>query len=172
MPIKPRRLNYGDTLGIVAPASAPPDPRAIDYAVAEIEKLGFKVKLARNVRNRLGFLAGTDRERASDLMNMFTDRRVSGILCVRGGYGTARLLPLLDYRLIRSNAKVFVGYSDITSLHFAFLKKANLVSFHGPMLNSDFVREKFPIAPPTEIETPVDARRLRALVIRNLEMAG
>jgi len=63
---------------------------------------------------------------------------------VRGGYGTARLLPLLDYTVIRANPKIFVGYSDITSLHCAFLAKAGLVSFHGPMLNSDFVKESFP----------------------------
>jgi muramoyltetrapeptide carboxypeptidase len=75
---------------------------------------------------------------------MFTDRRVRGILCVRGGYGTARLLPLLDYRLIQDNAKVFVGYSDITSLHCAFLTRSNLISFHGPMLNSDLANPDMP----------------------------
>lgn len=138
MLIRPRHLSPGDTLGVIAPASAPPDPRSIDRSVGVLEQLGFKVKLAPNVRQRHGYLAGSDRERASDLMQMFTDRRVRGILCVRGGYGTARLLPLLDYRVIRAHAKVFVGYSDITSLHCAFLTKANLISFHGPMLNSDF----------------------------------
>ncbi len=109
-----------------------------------MQKLGFKVKLAPNVRKRRGFLAGGDRDRASDLMCMFADRKVDAILCVRGGYGTARLLPLLDYNLIRANPKIFVGYSDITSLHCAFLTKANLVSFHGPMINSDFVNEDMP----------------------------
>jgi muramoyltetrapeptide carboxypeptidase len=63
---------------------------------------------------------------------------------VRGGYGTARLLPLLDYRTIRANPKLLIGYSDITSLHCAFLVKSGLVSFHGPMLNSDFVKQSFP----------------------------
>lgn len=144
MPIRPQHLSPGDTLGVVAPASAPPDPRAIDHSIAAIEKLGFKVKLAPNVRQRHGYLAGTDRERAGDLMQMFTDRRVHGILCVRGGYGSARLLPLLDYRVIRAHAKVFVGYSDVTSLHCAFLTQANLISFHGPMLNSDFNHADIP----------------------------
>ena len=139
MLIRPKRLQPGDTIGIIAPASAPPDPTNLDRAVAALEKLGFKVKLAPKVRKRLGFLAGSDRERAGDLMGLFADRRVSAILCVRGGYGAARLLPLLDYRAIRVNAKIFAGYSDITSLHCAFLTKANLISFHGPMLNSDFV---------------------------------
>ncbi len=144
MPIKPPRLNYGDTVGIIAPASAPPDPKAIERSVEAIEKLGFRSKLAANVRKRWGFLAGSDRERAGDLMKMFLDRQVKAIICVRGGYGTARLLPLLDYQKIRANAKIFVGYSDITSLHCAFLVKANLISFHGPMLNSDFIKDDLP----------------------------
>jgi len=144
MPIRPPRLQPGDTLGIVAPASAPPDPKNIDRGVAALEKFGFKVKLAPHVHQRHGFLAGSDRDRAGDLMRMFTDREVNAILCVRGGYGTTRLLPLLDYRAIRANAKIFVGYSDITALHCALLKKANLISFHGPMLNSDFAHKDMP----------------------------
>ncbi|MEK7708087.1 MAG: LD-carboxypeptidase [Verrucomicrobiota bacterium] len=144
MPIRPPQLQPGDTLGIVAPASAPPDPKNLDRGVAALEKLGFKVKLAPHVRKRHGFLAGSDRNRADDLMRMFTDREVNAILCVRGGYGTTRLLPLLDYRAIRAHAKIFVGYSDITALHCALLTKANLISFHGPMLNSDFAHKDMP----------------------------
>ena len=144
MPIKPQRLSPGETIGIVAPASAPPDPKAIDRSVAVLEALGFKVKLAPNARKRRGFLAGSDRERAADLMNMFQDARVKAILCVRGGYGTARLLSLLDFPTIARNPKIFVGYSDITSLHCALLAKVNLVSFHGPMLNSEFVKKDLP----------------------------
>jgi len=144
VPIKPHRLNYGDTVGIIAPASAPPDPKNIDRSVAALKRLGFKPKLAPNVRKRWGFLAGNDRDRADDLMKMFTDRKVKAIICVRGGYGTARLLPMLDYRAIRANPKIFLGYSDITSLHCAFLVKSNLVSFHGPMLNSDFINKDLP----------------------------
>jgi len=144
MPTIPGRLNYGDTIGIIAPASAPPDPKNIDRSVAALERLGFKSKLAPNVRKRWGYLAGSDRDRASDLMKVFADRKVKAIICVRGGYGASRLLPLLDYRTIRANPKIFIGYSDITSLHCAFLVKAGLVSFHGPMLNSDFVKQDLP----------------------------
>lgn len=144
MAIKPPRLRHGDTIGIVAPASAPPDPKAIDRSVEVLKKLGFVPKLAKNVRKRWGFLAGTDRERAGDLMDMFGDRKVNAILCVRGGYGSARLLPLLNYEMIRKHPKIFIGYSDITSLHCAFLKCSNLISFHGPMLNSDFIKKDFP----------------------------
>ena len=144
VPIIPDRLNTGDTVGIIAPASAPPDPKSIDRSVAALEHLGFKPKLGSNVRKRWGFLAGSDRDRASDIMKMFADRKVKAIICVRGGYGTARLLPLLDYRTIRANPKIFIGYSDITSLHCAFLVKSDLVSFHGPMLNSDFIKPNLP----------------------------
>ncbi len=144
MPIKPVRLAPGDLVGIIAPASAPPDPGNIDRSVAAVEQLGFKPRLARHARARWGFLAGSDRERAADLMAMFADRRVRAVFCVRGGYGTARLLPLLDYSVFRANPKILLGYSDITSLHCAFLAKANLVSFHGPMLNSDFIKDHLP----------------------------
>jgi muramoyltetrapeptide carboxypeptidase len=144
MPTRPARLNFGDTVGIVAPASPPIDPKIINRCADALEKLGFKPKLAANVRKRNGFLAGSDRERAGDLMKLFTDRKVQAIFCVRGGYGAARILPLLDYNTIRANPKIFVGYSDITSLHCAFLTKANLISFHGPMLNSDFVHKDMP----------------------------
>jgi muramoyltetrapeptide carboxypeptidase len=144
MLIKPGRLRIGDTVAIVAPASAPPEPDSIDRSVEAIETLGFKPRLAPNVRKRKGFLAGTDRERAADLLQMFAAPEVRAILCLRGGYGTSRLIPLLDFTMLRRNPKIFMGYSDITSLHCALLTQANLISFHGPMLNSDFIRKDFP----------------------------
>jgi muramoyltetrapeptide carboxypeptidase len=140
----PERLRSGDTVALIAPASAPEDARAIDRSVALLEAKGFRVKLGRNARKRLGYLAGTDRERAGDLMTAFADRHVKGIFCLRGGYGTARLLPLLDYRVIGANPKVFVGFSDITSLHCAFVEKANLLTFHGPMVASYLIKKDFP----------------------------
>lgn len=142
--IKPDRLRSGDVVGIIAPASAPPDPKAVDRVVGQVERLGFKPQLGRHVRERHGFLAGTDRARAADLMAMFADKKVRGIICLRGGYGTARLLHLLDYALIRRNPKVIAGYSDITTLHCALAVKAKLVSFHSPMLNEGLGAEKFP----------------------------
>lgn len=142
--IKPERLQPGDVVGIIAPASAPPDPKAVDRVLGQVERLGFKPKLGRNVRARHGFLAGSDRERATDLMAMFADKKVRGIICIRGGYGTARLLNLLDYAVIRKNPKMLSGYSDITTLHCALAVKANLISFHSPMLNEGLGSEKFP----------------------------
>jgi muramoyltetrapeptide carboxypeptidase len=142
--LKPERLSLGDTIGIVAPASAPPDPKAVDRAAAALESFGFKPKLAKNVRARLGFLAGTDRERAADLMAMFADKKVKALICLRGGYGTARILDRLDYDVIRRHPKILAGYSDITSLHCALIQKINLVSFHAPMLNGELADPKAP----------------------------
>jgi muramoyltetrapeptide carboxypeptidase len=144
MPTKPERLRPGDTIAIVAPASAPPDEKSIDLSVALLEKLGFKVKEGLNVRKRHGFLAGSDEHRASDLMDAFVNPKIKAIFCVRGGYGSARLLAHLDFELIRKNPKIFVGYSDLTWFHCACLTKADLVTFHGPMLNSDLIKEDLP----------------------------
>lgn len=140
--VKPQRLQFGDTVGIVAPASPAEDLEDPDDFAAALAKMGFKPKLAPNVRKRLGFLAGDDAARASDLMAMFGDPEVKGIFCLRGGYGSARLLQMLDYRFIRKHAKVFIGFSDITSLHNAFEMHARMVSFHGPTLNSSITSKK------------------------------
>jgi muramoyltetrapeptide carboxypeptidase len=142
--IKPARLRPGDILAVVAPASAPANPKNVALALAALERLGFQPRPGKNLGRRHGFLAGVDRERAEDLMEAFGDPSVKGILCLRGGYGAARLLPLLDFKKIRRNPKVLVGYSDITSLHCALLARAGLVSFHGPMLNSDFLKPRVP----------------------------
>ena len=142
--LKPERLCLGDTVGIIAPSSPPQDPEAIDRAVEALERFGFIPKLADNVRSRRGFLAGSDRERAADVMQMFTDETVKAIICLRGGYGSARLLNLIDYRIIRRHAKIFSGFSDITSLHCAFAKRVNMISMHAPMLNGGLQAEDVP----------------------------
>ncbi len=141
MPTIPERLRVGDTVALLAPASAPPKPEAVDRSVALLETMGFRVKLGRNARKRRGYLAGHDRERAGDLLRAFADPAVKAIFCLRGGYGTARLLPRLDYQCIRANPKILVGHSDITSLQCALLTQSRLLSFHGPMPGSDFLRQ-------------------------------
>ena len=143
MPIRPQHLQPGDVVGLIAPASTGASAEVIERSVAALRDIGFKVKLGRHVRKRNGFLAGHDKERAGDVMAMFADRAVKGIFCVRGGYGSARLLPLLDYVAIRRNPKVFIGFSDLTSLHCALRKKSDLVTFYGPMTVS-FLAEKSP----------------------------
>ena len=140
MPIKPERLNPGDTVAVVAPASPATAPANVDLILKRIDQLGFKPRLAPHARDRHGYLAGSDRDRAADLMRVFLDPKIQAVFCVRGGYGTARLLPLLDFDALRRHPKIFVGCSDITSLLCALLKKAELLSFHGPMLQSDCLK--------------------------------
>lgn len=130
--IKPDRLKAGDTVGVIAPSSAPPK-EDFDRAIANVESYGFKVKIAKSARNKKGFLAGTDKERLDDLHWAFSDPDVKGIWCVRGGYGAGRLLPEIDYRLIAKNPKILIGYSDITALHLAISQLTGLVTFHGPV---------------------------------------
>ena len=104
-PVEPRHLAPGDTVGMVLPASLAFEASTLDLAREQLEAVGFRVKLGRNARQRHGYLAGTDAERAADLMAMFNDPEVAGIFCFRGGWGTPRLLPLLDYDEIRRQSQ-------------------------------------------------------------------
>ncbi|MGE5653787.1 MAG: S66 peptidase family protein [Bacillota bacterium] len=130
-------LRVGQTIGVVSPAS-PVKPDVLDRGIAKLENLGFKVKVGKYAYARHGYLAGSDRERAEDLNRMFVDTDVDAIVCSRGGYGTPRILRYLDYEAIAQNPKVFVGFSDITALHVAIRQRTGLVTFHGPMVASDF----------------------------------
>ena len=134
---KPQRLKKGDTIGLITPGSYISD-EALEKAVKNIEALGFRPKLAKNIRAKRGFNAGTDQERLNDLHDMFADTAIKGIWCARGGYGCGRLLPYIDYRLIKKNPKVLIGYSDITALLQAIYCKTGLICFHGPVGASDF----------------------------------
>jgi len=136
--IKPPRLRQGDTIGLITPASAAFEPSTIREGVAALEELGFNVKLGAHVGKKFGYLAGTDEERATDLMAMFADDEVRGIVALRGGYGTIRMVSYLDFDLIRANPKILLGYSDLTFLHLAIYKMSGLVTFHGPVAISSF----------------------------------
>jgi muramoyltetrapeptide carboxypeptidase len=136
-PQKPPRLKHGDLIGLVSPASRIADTTRIERGVHYLESLGYHVLVGEHVTRQHGYLAGTDDERVADLHAMFENRNVKAIFCIRGGYGSPRLLPLIRYRTIARNPKIFVGYSDITALHLAFWRRAGLVTFHGPMLGVD-----------------------------------
>lgn len=127
----PMPLERGDTVGLVSPSSASDDGFNLQLAREAMQALGFEVKTGAHVAERRGHLAGSDAERAGDLNAMFADTAVKAIVCTRGGSGAARLLPLLDYEIIRRNPKVLLGYSDITALHSAIHAKTGLVTFHG-----------------------------------------
>lgn len=136
---KPRALKEGDMIRAVAPASTESDSSALSKGISKLRELGFNVSLGDCVGKlrTWGYLSGTDRERAQELNEAFADPHVDAIFCVRGGYGTPRILPHLDYDVIRSNPKIFLGYSDITTLHIAINQKSDLVTFHGPMIASE-----------------------------------
>ncbi len=136
----PPPLNKGDTVALVSPSAAVNEPFSLQLAQEAMQALGFKVRTGAHYASRYGHLAGTDAERAEDLNAMFADRQVKAIVCVRGGSGAARLLPLLDYNLIRANPKVLLGYSDITALHCAIQAKTGLVTFHGPVASGSWNR--------------------------------
>lgn len=131
--LKPPRLQKGDTIGVVAPAS-PMKPERLQKGVKYLKNLGYQVKLGESVEQVHGYLAGIDEARVADLNNMFADSAVKAVFCVRGGYGTPRILPQIDYDLIQKNPKIFLGYSDITALQLAIYAKTSLVSFSGPMV--------------------------------------
>mgnify|MGYP001770736331 CR=1 FL=1 len=132
-PIKPPRLRRGDLIGIVSPSSPVAEAQRIERGVRYLESLGYRVIVGEHVGSTFGYLAGTDEERAADLHAMFANKNVRAIVCVRGGYGTTRLLSLIDYRLIARNPKILVGFSDVTALQLALWRKCRLVTFHGPM---------------------------------------
>jgi muramoyltetrapeptide carboxypeptidase len=133
---KPPRLKVGDAVGIVVPAT--PLDEAFDVSLAEeaMVAMGFKPKRLSPPAQRFGYFAGTDQQRADELNAMFADRDVKAIFALRGGWGCQRILPLLDWPVIRANPKLLVGFSDITALHLAILAKANFVTLHGPNANS------------------------------------
>ncbi|MBW4687221.1 MAG: LD-carboxypeptidase [Komarekiella atlantica HA4396-MV6] len=133
--LKPPRLQIGDTVGLIAPAGII-DAKDIEVAKKSISQLGLKVKLGKHILDRYGYLAGKDADRAEDVNLMFSDRSVKAIIAMRGGWGCNRILPLLNYSLIRSHPKILMGYSDITSLLLAINARSRLITFHGPVATS------------------------------------
>lgn len=131
---KPAALKKGDTVGLVSTGFRMSHDMELQFAVERLEALGFNVKVGDAVLKQYGYFAGTDQERAQDIHAMFKDKNIKAIFQLRGGFGTARLLPLLDYNLIKQNPKVLIGMSDTTALLLAIHAKTGLVTFHGPNL--------------------------------------
>lgn len=136
--IKPKKLQKGDTIGLISPGFFLPDQGQYDEIVSQVIKMGYKVKEGPNARNRYGYLAGTDKQRADDLNAMFADDTVDAIMPFRGGWGCNRILPLIDFNLIKNNPKILVGFSDITTLLLSIFAKTGLITFHGPVGKSDW----------------------------------
>lgn len=137
--IFPRKLKRGDTIGLVAPASRT-SVKNLTKCVEAVEDLGFKAVLGNSAdKSFMGYLSGDDDVRAKDINEMFSRTDIDGIFCLRGGYGSCRLIDKLDLEMIRNNPKVFVGYSDITILHLVLNQICNMVTFHGPMVSSNMI---------------------------------
>lgn len=131
-PVKPPRLRPGDRVGLIEPAGFTDDAFDLALVMETIVAMGLKPRAAPHLAGRHGYLAGTDAERAADVNAMFADPDVRAVFAVRGGWGCARILPLLDFATIRRHPKLLVGFSDITALHLAFAAKAGFTTIHGP----------------------------------------
>ena len=139
----PERLREGDTVGLVSPAF-PVKEEERDGCVKLLEGMGYRVKLGtclENMYNFHNYLAGDAGARGEDINRMFADPQVKAVFCVRGGYGSSQIMKYLDFDLVKQNPKIFVGYSDITNLHSAFQMFGNLVTFHGPMVCSNMLKD-------------------------------
>ena len=136
--MKPFPIEPGDTIGVVAPASAPPDMARFRAGIAQLERRGYRVELSRSAFAESGYLSGTDGERLDELNGFLRRDDIKMLMAVRGGYGCLRLLPHLDYEAARAHPKLLVGYSDITALHLALLRYADLPGISGPMIAVDW----------------------------------
>lgn len=137
--IKPKVLHLGDTIGLVAPASPTRDKHKIEQAALALINQGFQVTIGSSCYERSGYLSGNDEIRAEDINRMFKSPSIDGVFCLRGGYGSPRILDMLDYEMITAHPKIFIGYSDITAIHIALNQISGLVTFHGPMPASDML---------------------------------
>lgn len=132
--LKPKAITNGATIGVISPASCPPDEEKFRRGIDYLKKLGYKVVESKHVLDNHGYLAGKDEDRVDDFNLMFRDPQVDAIFCSRGGYGTPRIINQVDFEAIKNNPKIFVGYSDITTLNLAIWQKTGLMSFSGPMV--------------------------------------
>ena len=135
--VKPSRLLAGSQVAIVAPASNLKS-NYLASGIAELERLGFRVRHRSDILEKARYTAGSDQRRADELMEAFADPEVKAVWAARGGYGVMRILNLLDEELLRANPKVFIGYSDMTALHLYLYQRFGWVTFHGPMAAKDF----------------------------------
>lgn len=136
--IKPKKLNKGDTIGILALSSTINSKQNVLRAKKYFEGKGYKVVLSDNIFEKNRYLAGTDEKKVEELHRFFKDPEIKMILAARGGYGTIRLLDKIDFELIKNNPKIFAGYSDLTAIEAMIYKKTGLVTFYAPHAQSDF----------------------------------
>lgn len=167
---KPKALIKGDTIGLIAPSSPVSGNTAdiIEKSVASLVEQGFRVVVDESCFSKYGYLSGTDKIRAAGVNRMFADQCIDAVFCLRGGYGTPRILDMLDYEVIKNNPKLFIGYSDITAVHIAINQLCGIVTLHGIMPSSEMVHGLLPFTkesylkaitstePLGELKNPID----------------
>ncbi len=131
--IQPPRLKTGDTISIVAPGSPVKVRDGLDQGIDTLQQMGFRVRVDERIFQSCRYLAGDDASRAEELMQAFEDPSVQAIIALRGGYGCARLIPLLMEKRLRHHPKIFMGFSDLTTLHLFFRRRFGWITVHGPM---------------------------------------
>ena len=130
--VVPKALVPGDLVGITAPSGSIWNKSHIDKIETILHEQGFKTKLGATLYEQDGYLAGNDEMRAKELMEFYEDKSVKAIVTMRGGWGCARILDMLDYTIIRNNPKILIGFSDITSLVNAVYSRSGVITYHGP----------------------------------------
>lgn len=136
----PKRPKKGDKVAVISPAAGLHDEAMKRQALSTVKELGFIPVEGKNLGANWGYLGGRDSERVKDLHDAFENPEIKAVIALRGGYGTSRLLPLIDFNLIKKNPKLFIGYSDITSLLMAIQQETGLVTFHGPNAKDQWSR--------------------------------
>jgi len=154
----PALLQPGSRVALVAPAGPLRDATDLDRAVASVRACDWEPVIGTHVLERDGYLAGIDAHRLADLNTFAADPTIDGVWCIRGGYGTMRLLDSIDYDAWQRNPKALIGYSDITALHAAIGQRAALITFHGPTARADL--------------TPFSRASLRAALIDGTDSTG
>lgn len=139
--MKPARLQENDLIALITPASSPSKISRVEEGIKFLNERGYRTVMLPNCMKQKGYLAGSDEERIDDIHRAFSNEEIKAIISLRGGYGAGRLLNGIDYSIIRSNPKIFCGYSDLTTLQMAILVKTGLVSFAAPMAAVDFTGE-------------------------------
>lgn len=139
--IKPKKLNKGDTIGILALSGIVHSKKNVLRAKRYFEDKGYKVVLSENVFDKNRYLAGTDEKKIQELHKFFENPEIKMILCARGGYGIIRLLDKINWNLIKKNPKIFAGYSDLTAFESMALTKTGLITFYAPQAQTDFGSE-------------------------------
>lgn len=136
--VKPKALKRGDKICIVSPASSPLTETYYDRGKSVLQEMGFEIVEGRYAHKKHLFFAGEAKKRADDINRAFQDKSIKAIFCNRGGTGTSHILPYIDFSAIKENPKIFLGYSDITTLQIAILNETGLITFYGPMVSTDF----------------------------------